>query len=76
MAKGWTQEQLSARLQLAGLHSIDRVGVAKIESQIRSAYDYEVALIASVFAVDSGKLFPGIEELQVRLDNLIEGSLD
>ena len=30
-----TQEQLAAHLQLAGLHTWDRVAVAKVESRIR-----------------------------------------
>jgi transcriptional regulator with XRE-family HTH domain len=49
--RGLTQDQLAARLQIAGLHSIDRVALAKIESQIRSAFDYEVVVIASELGV-------------------------
>lgn len=71
--RGWTQEQLAARLQLAGLHSLDRVGVAKIESQLRSAYDYEVAIIAEVLAVDPGQLMPPSDQLTEQLDALIAG---
>jgi transcriptional regulator with XRE-family HTH domain len=41
MSKSLTQDQLAARLQLAGLHTLDRVGVAKIESQLRSVFDFE-----------------------------------
>ena len=40
MSKSLTQDQFGARLQLAGLHTLDRVGVAKIESQLRSVFDF------------------------------------
>ena len=72
-AKGLTQEQLSARMQLAGLHSIDRVGVAKIEAQIRSVFDYEAAVIAAELSVDPSDLFPAKKVLKVDLNDLISG---
>ena len=73
MEKGWTQEQLAARLQLAGLHSIDRVAVAKIESQIRSAFDYEVVMIAGALGVTESGLLPSSDNLKPDLGSLIEG---
>ncbi|MGV3664055.1 MAG: helix-turn-helix domain-containing protein [Prosthecobacter sp.] len=48
---GLTQDDLAARLQLAGLDNIDRVAVAKIESQIRSLYDFETIILARVLKV-------------------------
>ena len=45
---GLTQDQLAARLQNAGLENFDRVAVAKIESQIRSVYDFDVIILANV----------------------------
>ncbi|MCB1086372.1 MAG: transcriptional regulator [Verrucomicrobiae bacterium] len=71
-----TQEQLSARLQLAGLDAMDRVTVAKIEAQIRSVYDYELALIAAVLNVPIPSLFPGIRLLKTQLDSLSKGTKD
>lgn len=53
---GLTQEQLAARLQLAGLDNFDRVAVAKVESQIRSVYDFELILFAEVFQIERGDL--------------------
>lgn len=48
---GLSQDDLAARLQLAGLENIDRVAVAKIESQIRSLFDYELVVIGTVLKV-------------------------
>jgi len=73
MGRGLTQDQLAARLQLAGLHHVDRVAVAKIESQIRSVHDYEVAVLADVLGVESRGLFPGASALAKELDDLISG---
>ena len=73
MERGLTQDQLAAQLQLAGLHSIDRVGLAKIESRLRSAFDYEVAVIAAVLAVDPVELMPTKRSLKEELDALITG---
>jgi transcriptional regulator with XRE-family HTH domain len=73
MAAGLTQEQLAAKLQLAGLHSADRVTVAKIESQIRSVFDYELAVIAKVLKTDPASLMPAPEKLKKDLDALIDG---
>ena len=76
MAKGLTQDQFAARLQLAGLHSIDRVALAKIESQIRSVFDYELAVIGKELGVEPGLLFPSKRALRNDLDELIEGKRD
>lgn len=51
-----TQDQLAARLQLAGLAHFDRVAVAKVEAQIRSVYDFELIVLAGVLQVDPGEL--------------------
>lgn len=73
MAAGLTQEQLAAKLQLAGLHSADRVTVAKIESQIRSVFDFELVMIAKVLKTDPASLMPSPEKLKKDLDALIDG---
>lgn len=72
-ARELTQEELAAKLQLAGLHSLDRVAVAKIETQIRSVFDYEMAIIAQVMGVEMAELMPSIERLKKDLDSLIKG---
>jgi len=73
MERALTQDQFAARLQLAGLHSIDRVGLAKIESQLRSVYDYEFAVIANELGVEATDLLPPLRELKSSLDDLIAG---
>lgn len=72
-ARKLTQEALSARLQLAGLHNWDRVTVAKVESRLRSVYDYELAILCEVLAVDSSKLMLPRSVLESELDDLIRG---
>lgn len=73
MKKELTQDQFAARLQLAGLHSLDRVAVAKIESQIRSVFDYELPIIASELGVKADELLPPLGKLKPELDELIAG---
>ena len=68
-----TQDQLAARLVLSGLEGADRVWVAKVESQIRSVFDFELAVIASVLGVKADGLLPGGEELKKDLAALQEG---
>lgn len=61
MSQSLTQEEFAAKLQLAGLHSIDRVTVAKIESQIRSVFDFEMALLAQTLKVEMSDLMPSVK---------------
>jgi transcriptional regulator with XRE-family HTH domain len=53
---GLSQDDLAARLQLAGLENLDRVAVAKIESQIRSIFEYELIVLGSVLKVTPEEL--------------------
>lgn len=46
-----TQDQLSGRLAAEGIE-LDRVAIAKIESGMRSAFDFEVRAFALVLKVD------------------------
>jgi transcriptional regulator with XRE-family HTH domain len=46
-----TQEELSKRLSKLGV-SIDRAGVAKIETGIRGVLDYELVALAKVLDVE------------------------
>ncbi len=71
--RGWTQDNLAAKLQLAGLDGFDRVVVAKIESQLRSAFDYEAAVIARVLGVTLDELMPGKSVLDKDLEDLVAG---
>jgi transcriptional regulator with XRE-family HTH domain len=73
MERGWTQDGLAAKLQLAGLHGVDRVVVAKIESRLRSTYDYEAVVIARVLGVPLDRLVPGPSSLDKDLEDLIAG---
>jgi hypothetical protein len=54
-----TQDQLSGRLATRGVQ-LDRVAIAKIETGIRCAFDFEVRGLASVLKVDARWLL-GIE---------------
>jgi len=70
--QGWTQEQMVAKLQLAGLE-LDRVGLAKIESQIRSLLDFELVVIAEVLGVTLNELLPSADDIYDELDDLKRG---
>ena len=67
------QLQLAARLVLAGLGNADRVWVAKVESQIRSVFDFELAVIAAALGVTSDELLPAGKGLKDDLQALQEG---
>lgn len=73
--RGLTQDELAARLVLAGLTNADRVWVAKVESQIRSVFDYELAVIASVLGVKADDLLPEERKLKKDLPALQEGEM-
>lgn len=64
---GLSQDDLAARLQLAGLENIDRVAVAKIESQIRSLFDYELIVIGTVLKISPDELL-ATSERSLRAD--------
>ncbi len=64
---GLSQDDLAARLQLAGLENIDRVAVAKIESQIRSLFDYELIVIGYVLKISPDELI-ATSERSLRAD--------
>ena len=46
-----TQDQLSGKLAGKGVQ-LDRVAIAKVESGLRSVFDFEVRALASVLRVD------------------------
>ncbi len=71
--RDWTQDQLAARLALAGLQNADRVWIAKIESQIRSVFDYELVVIAAELGVKTDDLLPTQKELKRDLQALHKG---
>lgn len=72
---GLTQDQLAARLQLAGLENMDRVAVAKIETHIRSVYDFEAIVLANVLRVDVNQLMSiPHRSLKTSLPKLMVGS--
>lgn len=67
-----TQSQLAARLQVAGL-DLDRAGVGKVESQLRSVFDFELIVLARCLKVPIEELLPNKEELDAWLPDLKEG---
>ncbi len=64
-----TQMELAARLQLFGI-TIDRSGIAKLESGRRPASDIEVAAIARVLKVTIPWLFEESNDLLNSLGDL------
>ena len=70
---GFTQDQLAAKLQLAGLVNFDRVTVAKVEGQIRSVYDYELVVVARVLKCEVIDLMPGRRAVDDALGDLVGG---
>jgi hypothetical protein len=54
-----TQDQLSGKLAIEGVQ-LDRVAIAKIETGIRCAFDFEVRALATVVNLDANWLL-GIE---------------
>ena len=72
MAVGLSQEELAVKLQVAGL-SIDRTGVAKIETGLRSVFDYELAVIAQQLRTKTDMLYPPWLEIQEALPDLLNG---
>ena len=73
MERELTQDQLAARLALAGLDSADRVWIAKVESRIRSVFDFELVVIAEVLGVTADALLPKAKELKRDIPALQEG---
>lgn len=55
--RGWTQDQLVARLQVMGC-SITRNVLANIETRRSIATDKQIAFLARAFGVEIGTLFP------------------
>jgi transcriptional regulator with XRE-family HTH domain len=71
-ARGWTQSDLAAKLQLGGL-DLDRADIAKLESQLRSIYDFELFLLAEILGVSAGELSPGPKKTKLSLPMLRKG---
>ena len=67
-----SQEELSVKLQLAGL-GLDRTSVVKIEAGLRSVFDYELAVIAQQLKTTTDLLYPSWSDLQGALPDLLKG---
>jgi hypothetical protein len=63
---------LAAKLQVGGL-DLDRADVAKIESQLRSIYDFELFILAAILDVSPTDLNPGLRRAKLDLPMLREG---
>jgi transcriptional regulator with XRE-family HTH domain len=55
--KGWTQEDLSAKLQVFGW-DVSRESLAKLETQQRRVPDGELFILAKVLGTKTDELFP------------------
>lgn len=73
MERGWSQQAFAGHLLFAGIEEADRVWVAKVESQIRSVFDFELAVIAAVLGVKADDLLPKARELKRDLPALQKG---
>lgn len=71
-ARGWTQAELAAKIQIVGL-DLDRADIGKIESQLRSLYDFELFLFAVVLGVSASDLNPGLKKAKADLSTLQSG---
>ena len=60
-----TQDQLSGRMAAEGVQ-LDRVAIAKIETGIRCAFDFEVKALAGALGVDANFLL-GSDSRKARL---------
>ena len=54
--RGWSQERLAIKLQLAGL-DISRSSLSKIESGEQAVFDFQVLYFRRVFKADSDDLY-------------------
>lgn len=61
--RGWTQEVLAQKLQLAGW-DVSRTSLAKLESRLRWVSDCELLFLAKVLSVQLKDLFPPSLELK------------
>jgi len=59
-ASEFSQSQLARKLQLSGLFYCDTTMVGKIESGIRSVYDYALQIIATVLKITCEDLLPSV----------------
>ena len=60
--RGWSQEQLTAKLQLEGL-DISRSSIAKIENGQQAVFDYEVLAFSHLFNVSEETLHPSLDPI-------------
>ncbi len=60
MLRGWTQEILSEKLQLAGWN-VSRSSLAKLEARMSNVVDHHLFFLARVFKVPIKELFPNID---------------
>lgn len=58
--RGWSQEQLAAKLQLKGL-DISRASLGRIENGRQAVFDYEILAFCHVFHVSEPALHPRLD---------------
>lgn len=72
VSQNLSQEELAIKLQLAGLN-LDRTSVAKIETGLRSVFDYELAVIAQQLKTTTDLLYPPWTDILEALPDLLKG---
>jgi transcriptional regulator with XRE-family HTH domain len=55
--RGWTQDMLAAKLQLAGW-MISRSSISRMESEQKPVCDFQLFILADVFDVEMAMLLP------------------
>lgn len=58
--RGWSQEQLTGKLQIEGL-DISRSSIAKIENGQQAVFDFEFLFFCRVFRVHDEELHPSVD---------------
>lgn len=57
--RGWTQDVLAAKLQLAGW-MISRSSISRIESEQKRVHDFQLFIFANVFGIEMATLLPKV----------------
>jgi transcriptional regulator with XRE-family HTH domain len=69
--RGWTQEVLAAKLQMAGW-DISRASLAKIEARLVWMADHRLYFFAKVFKVSIPELLPPIDPQDPNLHETVD----
>ncbi len=69
--KGWSQNDLTTKLQILGMESATRVRISKIESRSACVVDDELIYLSRVLGVSTEELYPDFIRAAKRLYDAI-----